>query len=230
MEQGLDLRNIGLLQLRARRALLPSMGPLVLANLVPLVGVLFFGWRAFDVALTFWLESLVIGVFTVLKIRRMEKAGKHPPMPALFFLIHYGMFTVGMFISIVGCFGPAGFRREIGGEPLERTFRYILSDGGAGFAASLISFVMSHYYSFKHNFLAKQEYVIDATVKRVILTPYLRLILTIATVIFAAATLENGLLPEIASALFLIAIKTMTDLFSHQREHRNSGGRPAGKR
>jgi hypothetical protein len=41
---------------------------LILTNAVPVVGVFFFGWDAFDVVFLYWLENVVIGVFTVLKI------------------------------------------------------------------------------------------------------------------------------------------------------------------
>ncbi len=41
---------------------------MILANVVPVVGVFFFDWDAFDVVFLYWLENVVIGVFSVLKI------------------------------------------------------------------------------------------------------------------------------------------------------------------
>ena len=46
----------------------PSATGTVLANLVPAVGVLFFGWDAFTVVFLYWLENAVIGVFNILKM------------------------------------------------------------------------------------------------------------------------------------------------------------------
>ena len=46
----------------------PSVLVLLLANLVPLAGVVFFGWSVFPVMLLFWLENVVVGVFHVLKL------------------------------------------------------------------------------------------------------------------------------------------------------------------
>ena len=40
----------------------------VLANLVPAVGVLFFGWDAFTVVFLYWLENAVIGIFNILRM------------------------------------------------------------------------------------------------------------------------------------------------------------------
>lgn len=45
-----------------------SVASLLTANLLPLAGVLFLGWRAFDVVFLYWLENVVIGVINVLKM------------------------------------------------------------------------------------------------------------------------------------------------------------------
>jgi hypothetical protein len=45
-----------------------SLWVLVVVNLLPLVGVAWFGWRTFDVVFVYWLENVVIGVVNVLKI------------------------------------------------------------------------------------------------------------------------------------------------------------------
>ena len=41
---------------------------LIAVNVIPVVGVLFFDWGAFNVVFLFWLENLVIGFFAVLKM------------------------------------------------------------------------------------------------------------------------------------------------------------------
>ncbi|NIA27398.1 MAG: hypothetical protein GWP02_05020 [Desulfobulbaceae bacterium] len=46
----------------------PSAIILILANLVPLAGVLFLGWRVFDVIILYWAENVVIGVINVLRM------------------------------------------------------------------------------------------------------------------------------------------------------------------
>lgn len=65
---------------------------LVAANLVPLWGAVFWGWGVFDVAVIYWLENLVIGVFNVLRMllcsaegarsKLEEVVGKHAPEDA----------------------------------------------------------------------------------------------------------------------------------------------------
>ncbi len=45
---------------------------LLVANLVPLVGVLWFGWNVWTILTIYWLENGVVGVFNVLKMLHAE--------------------------------------------------------------------------------------------------------------------------------------------------------------
>ena len=69
----------------------------VFANLIPLIGVLFYEWDAVLVLALFWIENLIIGGFNLLKmiscvvyLKAWPKLGL-----ALFFVIHYGLFWTG---------------------------------------------------------------------------------------------------------------------------------------
>lgn len=46
----------------------PSAKVLILANLIPLVGVIFWGWSVFNIVVLYWMENLVIGVINILKM------------------------------------------------------------------------------------------------------------------------------------------------------------------
>jgi len=46
----------------------PSLVALVIANALPLVGVLFLGWTVFPLVLLYWLENVVVGGFNVAKL------------------------------------------------------------------------------------------------------------------------------------------------------------------
>ena len=46
----------------------PSLFALILANAVPILGVLFLGWTVFPLVLVYWLENAVIGGFNVAKM------------------------------------------------------------------------------------------------------------------------------------------------------------------
>jgi hypothetical protein len=96
-----------------------AVAALVAVNLIPLAGVLLFGWRLSDLMMLYWLENGIVGGFTVLKILTSRvPAGAHGPSPgevlvplrhrlgaagtAVFFSVHYGIFwTVhGVFVRL----------------------------------------------------------------------------------------------------------------------------------
>lgn len=46
----------------------PSAKVLIIANLFPLIGVIFLGWSVFNIVVLYWMENLVIGVINILKM------------------------------------------------------------------------------------------------------------------------------------------------------------------
>ena len=102
---------------------------LLIANAIPLVGVLFFGWNVWTILIVYWLENGIVGGFNILK---MLKAEGQPdgaaatmtmngrPLPANtrgtkaalvpFFLLHYGIFWLvhGIFVLTLPVFAGIG--------------------------------------------------------------------------------------------------------------------------
>jgi len=87
-----------------------TLAAIVIGNLVPAVGVVGFDWDVGAVLSLFWLENLIVGFFTVWKMRlALGDAGEFTPRwegdirPDKFFLIHYGGFTLahGLFVILV---------------------------------------------------------------------------------------------------------------------------------
>ena len=86
-------------------------------NLVPLAGVLFWGWDAFALLALFWMENVVIGVFFILRMLSLD-----PRDPALwlgklfmvpFFCVHYGMFTAIHGAFVFSMFGQKHAAHEL---------------------------------------------------------------------------------------------------------------------
>ena len=92
---------------------------LLIANLLPVVGVWFFNWSPQEVFLVYCLETIIIGGFTLIKmlitgliIKKDEwqtTGGSTTKQPfwffMLFFLLHYGFFVavqMGMFFAVSG--------------------------------------------------------------------------------------------------------------------------------
>ncbi len=109
---------------------------LVVANAIPLAGVLFLGWSVWTILILYWLENGIVGVFNVLKMARAQgpdtadrRAIAQNPVPSgsklaliPFFVIHYGLFWFvhGIFVLTLplftGMFGDS-FVVEPDGAP-----------------------------------------------------------------------------------------------------------------
>ena len=63
MKHYLSWQKIGISELSK-----PSVLTLLVANLVPLYGVLFLSWNVFTLLIVFWMENVVVGVFNVFKM------------------------------------------------------------------------------------------------------------------------------------------------------------------
>lgn len=81
-------------------------------NLIPIAGVLFWGWSAFALIFLYWMENVVIGVRTLLSMLISGVVGKGGVggLPGalficLFFTVHYGIFCFGHGSFVVGMFG-----------------------------------------------------------------------------------------------------------------------------
>ena len=96
----------------ARYLLQPSSLILIAANLVPLVGVIFWNWDAFILLMLYWLETAVIAFWTVVRIATLPRASlgdirfsgsDKTPSPlgfAMFVTLHAGIFMLVHFLFL----------------------------------------------------------------------------------------------------------------------------------
>src|SRR5688572_15520324 len=101
-----------------KRKLTQSDYFLIAANLLPVIGCLFWGWSPKEVFMIYCLETVIIGFFNLVKmgivttVRKSDlwyTQGKAAPTHGivfmLFFLVHYGLFVAiqtGLFIQVSG--------------------------------------------------------------------------------------------------------------------------------
>jgi len=196
---------------------------LVVANLIPLIGVLFFGWSVWNILVIYWLENGIVGLINVLKMavatgdevtpgvtfmvngRPATSATKMGLIP--FFIVHYGIFWFvhGIFVLTL----PAFFS-------LMSDDGMTLDIGPVVFAA--LGLAISHGLSFWWNFLHGGEYR-RTTAAALMFAPYKRLVALHITIIFGAFAVMFTGAPAAAVAV-LVAIKTAIDLGLHLAEHR----------
>ena len=195
-----------------------SIQLLILANLVPLAGVMFFGWSLFAIMLLFWLENVIIGIVNIFKIinaegkivkdkykitlnnKKIEDLAKMSAIPlALFFCFHYGMFTFVHGVFIFALFSKTGSL-------------------GIGVLWGTLALMISHAYSYYANFIGKEEYK-KLSRADVMAAPYKRVVVLHLTIIFGAFA-ASALGSPVFALVTLIFIKTLVDLWSHIKEHK----------
>lgn len=82
----------------------------ILLNLIPIAGVLFWGWSTFTLLVLYWLENLVIGARTLISmaISTAIAGGINWigfAFIGAFFTFHYGLFCFGHGIFVMALFG-----------------------------------------------------------------------------------------------------------------------------
>ena len=178
----------------------PSAVGLVVANLVPLVGVLFFGWSLFGVMWLYWAENGVIGAFALLRILTAGEDHGQKWTMAPFFVVHYGIFW-----SVHGVFVATTFGDDIA-----------LWDPGLQ-TEGLVALVLSHGASFALNYLARGEWK-AASPGAEMFKPYGRVVLLHIVILLGGFLVQlsgSGVL----ALVVLVALKTALDLGVHLAGH-----------
>lgn len=199
---------------------------LLIANVLPLWGVLFWGWDAFLIVLLYWSENLAIGFYTALKIAFVKAPSRKDQWSKLliipFFIIHYGGFTAGHGMFVLSMFkkAPEGFEQELSWpcflafiELLINVIRQAYSIIPTNMKFVLLGLFVSHGISFVYNYLLKGEYAV-----RKVESPYGRVVVMHIAII-AGGFLTEAMGSPAGIVFVLVLIKTIMDAGLHLREH-----------
>ncbi|MBA4000945.1 DUF6498-containing protein [Brevundimonas sp.] len=84
---------------------------IILLNLIPVAGVLWLGWDAGQILMLYWVENIIVGVLSLVRILTARQPDTLAPGSAqmgtigvgCFFIVHYGLFTLvhGVFTMIL---------------------------------------------------------------------------------------------------------------------------------
>jgi hypothetical protein len=199
---------------------------LLLANFVPVFGVLYFDWDAATIIMLYWAENLIIGGFTLLKMLVVGKTGAVLRM--LFFCVHYGGFCAihGMFVLELTRFAGEQARPATTPDwpgPLALLQQFIglvdqvLSTAPEAFLWGCLALTFSHGISFLLLFIGQQEYR-HTRISDLMKAPYPRI-----TVMHIAVIAGGFLVVRLGSPLgllfALVALKTGMDIMLHNRSH-----------
>jgi hypothetical protein len=217
---------------------------LVVSNLLPLAGVLWWGWDLFTILTLYWVENGVVGAWNVAKILRAQGTSLPGTLRATlngrpietvargymagFFVMHYGAFWVGhgLFVLVFLPLMTSGIANPslvIGPDGsvvvgLPGLFGPGPDWGLVGYGA--LGLAVSHGISYRTNYIGRGEYR-TATPGGQMLAPYGRLVILHLTIILGAVvSIFVG--SPVGSLLVLVSLKLVLDLFFHLREHRRA--------
>ena len=206
------------------RRLPPSAVLLLVANAAPLVGVLLHHWTVFAVVLLYWSENVIVGGFNVLRMlfaqpqQGLAWAMKGFLIP--FFCIHYGMFTFVHGVFVFALFG--GHLPQNGfGLSLAVVFAAIKEQH---LAYAVVALVLSHGFSFFHNYVAGGEYQ-RINLQQLMAQPYGRVVV-LHLVVLGGGWVTLALGSPVGALVLLVVLKTGFDLRAHLAERRKLSSTP----
>lgn len=205
---------------------------LIVANLIPVYGVWFLGWSAVEVFIVYALETLIIGMLTLLKMAVVTfTRRKHlwynnntaTEVSGLFFMvfftIHYGLFAAvqnGIFSQVANITPPGSGMLHF----FFHWYEYINKDIGMMLSAFVVGYLAKSFVPF----IVTGEYK-TVSMTRLMFQPYGRIFIQQITVIlgsmflsfnFGAAFILVFALAKILFEVYFnfdgIVNKTMTEL------------------
>lgn len=201
----------------------PSSLVLIIANLLPLYGVMVLDWQVFPVMLLFWLENVTIGVLNALRMLLADPAdpalwaGKLFMIP--FFCFHYGLFTMIHGVFVFALFGGNVLNSKNNDLPQLHSLIQILNE--YDLTIPLIALGGSHLFSFFWNYLFRGQFRRTA-LSELMSRPYNRIIILHLTLLFGGM-ITLVLNSPLWALLMLICFKIGIDLSAHMKEHRKAG-------
>ncbi len=200
---------------------------LILANLLPLYGVLFWGWKVFTVMFLFWLESAIIGVYNILKMLIVIGYNvffKKNPLYLgglfliAFFTVHYGGFMFGHLVFICALLGPKTPAVTGAAGTTDMIQSALLLQHMDIIKVAAYTLLASHGMSFIYNFLLKRKFK-TTVLPALMFAPYGRIVLMhIAIIAGAFAVMALGAQPALLA--ILVGMKLVIDLVCHTASHK----------
>lgn len=176
--------------------LVPLLGILAV-NLIPLAGVIWFGWSVFEVLLLYWIENVAIGVMHAARMAISTRTNEveNGLSTTMFFCLHYGMFTLVHGVFVITLFGVVGGGiKELSGG--------LLGPSLAIFAWQVVSLCLD---------AARTEYFKGRRPDDLLFEPYPRVLALHLTVI-AGGWFVSELGQPIWALVILVGVKMLCDL------------------
>ena len=213
---------------------------ILISNLIPLFGALFFGWPLYSIIYLYWLEMILLGFYLLLKIfitgfnNEKEKRWISRVVDAFKVTIFISILTIIPLIVILMVLSSLSsivyaaelkIRLIIDGNLAKPTLKNFI------FPISLL--FLSHTFSFLYNFMGKKEYKNKMTIPESIIFIHIRFaylwaIIAAAMIITPIVFLIGEFVFKTDSSLYILAvfitslfviIKILLNLRAHKKEH-----------
>jgi len=183
-----------------RRKLLISDFALIAANLLPVIGVWFLGWRATEAFIVYALETLILGILTILKmlivtfVRKKDKwyANGGTSLQSGFFFILFFILHFGLFALVQTTIFSQTAKITPPNSSLTYFFFHWYTYVNQDVAYMLCAFIVSYLVKSFIPFLSKGEYK-TVPIMLIMFQPYGRIFVQQFTVILGSLFLSLGL-------------------------------------
>lgn len=211
---------------------------LIGANLVPLGGVVFFGWGTFAVVFLYWLENVVICVFHVAGIVVWSSAAKRGEMSQkaydrLYGFGHlFGFFTFIQGFLVVGMLGPLFRHPELAkvypdgsgfsfNPPPGAVMEALAEVMSFSLVIAILALVAEHAYAFLQD--VKSRHYLRVTAPELFVRVGRFIPLHLAIILGAIWMVVHKLSHSVV--FVLVALKIIVDVVGYLWEHRLSRAR-----
>ena len=212
-----------------------SIAALMVANLVPLIGVVFLGWDAAAIVLLYWLENLIVGFFNILRMLLVSTESRSKQFQKLFmipfFCVHFGGFCAVHGFFLLAFFkigspdnvmapsgawmGPFIFLQLLYGVVMQ-----LWHGRPPGLEWPALGLFVSHGISFIKNFINGKQYL-SLKMKDIMSRPYKRIMLMhVAIIIGGLLVMKLG--SPVALLCVLILLKIGLDIWLHVKSYRSA--------
>jgi len=184
-------------------------------NVATLIAALIQGWGMIQLLWPFWGQSVIIGLYALLRIRKA--AGWDLRYP-LFFLAHYGGFHVAYLVFLVTLTGSADAQGMVPvhnantGETMQLFAGTYTPLDGVLYLGLIVGFWLTHRAS--HRRYLDLDLASRPSAQKLMSVPYLRILPMHLTLILGVVLGGPG------TVIFFMILKTAADLLMHRVEHR----------
>lgn len=205
-----------------------SLSVMLLANAVPLIGVLFYGWDVAFVLALFWIENLIIGIVTLLKMVIVVFRQRHYSELAVcaFFVLHYGVFCMAhgaLLWSLLdlGTLDPNLYFSARSDGLAEvfvdgaTVFLSFLDQFGEALQWAVLALTLSHGIRLIEHFVLRGD-VFNANVNQLMSQPYPRIVILHAGLLLGAIILEK-LGSPVWLLVIIVLLKMAADVINYRK-------------